>query len=119
MTDHHLPGATLPEADAILNPNLPGDAFPSKNLAGVGVMFYLLAGACARSLREERLVRSRGISEPNLAEYLDIVALGTVADMVPLDHNNRVLVAEGLRAHPRRPLHPRHPRTAWNWASAT
>ena len=96
VTDHHLPGATLPEADAILNPNLPGDAFPSKSLAGVGVVFYLLVALRAR-LRESGWFARRGIAEPNLAEYLDIVALGTVADMVTLDRNNRVLVAEGLR----------------------
>ncbi|MGB9429283.1 MAG: single-stranded-DNA-specific exonuclease RecJ [Gammaproteobacteria bacterium] len=95
VTDHHLPGATLPEADAILNPNLPGDEFSSKCLAGVGVMFYLLLALRAR-LRADNWFGSRGISEPNLAEFLDIVALGTVADLVPLDHNNRVLVAQGL-----------------------
>lgn len=96
VTDHHLPGATLPAADAILNPNLKGDAFPSKHLAGVGVVFYLLMALRAQ-LRESGWFASRGIQEPNLAEYLDIVALGTVADMVQLDRNNRVLVAEGLR----------------------
>ncbi|HEV2111410.1 MAG TPA: single-stranded-DNA-specific exonuclease RecJ [Gammaproteobacteria bacterium] len=96
VTDHHLPGATLPEADAILNPNLRGDGFPSKHLAGVGVVFYLLMALRAR-LREAGWFAARGLAEPNLAEYLDIVALGTVADMVQLDHNNRVLVAEGLR----------------------
>jgi single-stranded-DNA-specific exonuclease len=96
VTDHHLPGATLPEADAILNPNLPGDAFPSKSLAGVGVVFYLLAALRAH-LNDTGWFTQRGIVAPNLAEYLDIVALGTVADMVSLDHNNRVLVTEGLR----------------------
>jgi single-stranded-DNA-specific exonuclease len=96
VTDHHLPGATLPEADAILNPNLPGDAFPSKSLAGVGVVFYLLMALRAQ-LRESGWFAQRGIPEPNLAEHLDLVALGTVADMVALDRNNRVLVAEGLR----------------------
>ncbi len=95
VTDHHLPGPELPDADAILNPNLPGDAFPSKHLAGVGVMFYLLLALRAR-LRADNWFVSRGIPEPNLAEYLDIVALGTVADLVPLDHNNRVLVTQGL-----------------------
>ena len=95
VTDHHLPGATLPQADAILNPNLPGDGFPSKCLAGVGVMFYLLLALRAH-LREANCFRDRSIREPNLAELLDIVALGTVADLVPLDHNNRVLVAQGL-----------------------
>ena len=95
ITDHHLPGATLPEADAILNPNLPGDEFPSKCLCGAGVMFYLLLALRAR-LRSVSWFVERGIPEPNLAEFLDIVALGTVADLVPLDHNNRVLVAQGL-----------------------
>ncbi|HEY1771953.1 MAG TPA: single-stranded-DNA-specific exonuclease RecJ [Gammaproteobacteria bacterium] len=96
VTDHHLPGATLPEADAILNPNLPGDAFPSKTLAGVGVVFYLLAALRAH-LHDSGWFTARGIAAPNLAEHLDLVALGTVADMVGLDHNNRVLVTEGLR----------------------
>ncbi|HLW73930.1 MAG TPA: DHHA1 domain-containing protein, partial [Gammaproteobacteria bacterium] len=86
----------LPAADAILNPNLPGDAFPSKSLAGVGVVFYLLTALRAR-LRAQGWFEKRGLPEPNLAEHLDLVALGTVADMVPLDHNNRMLVAEGLR----------------------
>ncbi|HKV96684.1 MAG TPA: single-stranded-DNA-specific exonuclease RecJ [Gammaproteobacteria bacterium] len=95
VTDHHLPGATLPDADAILNPNLPGDGFPSKCLAGVGVTFYLLLALRAH-LRESGWFTQRAIPEPNLAEFLDIVALGTVADLVPLDHNNRVLVAQGL-----------------------
>ncbi|MGA9855985.1 MAG: single-stranded-DNA-specific exonuclease RecJ [Gammaproteobacteria bacterium] len=95
VTDHHLPGIELPDADAILNPNLPGDAFPSKHLAGVGVMFYLLLALRAQ-LRADDWFIKRGIMELNLAEYLDIVALGTVADLVPLDHNNRVLVAQGL-----------------------
>ncbi|MGE5624822.1 MAG: single-stranded-DNA-specific exonuclease RecJ [Bacillota bacterium] len=96
VTDHHLPGAVLPKADAILNPNLPGDAFPSKALAGVGVVFYLLMALRAH-LRETGWFTKQGIPEPNLAESLDLVALGTVADMVPLDQNNRRLVAEGLR----------------------
>ncbi|MGA9852356.1 MAG: single-stranded-DNA-specific exonuclease RecJ [Gammaproteobacteria bacterium] len=95
VTDHHLPGTGLPIADAILNPNLPGDGFPSKALAGVGVMFYLLLALRAH-LRASGWFESQAIPEPNLAEFLDIVALGTVADLVPLDHNNRVLVAQGL-----------------------
>lgn len=86
VTDHHLPGAELPAADAIVNPNLPGDGFPSKALAGVGVAFYVLAALRTR-LGREKLV---------LADLLDLVALGTVADVVPLDHNNRILVAQGL-----------------------
>lgn len=95
VTDHHLPGAELPAADAILNPNLPGDGFPSKSLAGVGVVFYLLMALRAH-LRAQGWFESRGIAQPNLADFLDIVALGTVADLVALDHNNRVLVAQGL-----------------------
>ncbi len=94
VTDHHLPGDTLPEADAIVNPNCPGDRFGSKNLAGVGVMFYLL-GAVRGRLREMGWF-GRSRPEPNLARLLDLVALGTVADLVPLDHNNRVLVRQGL-----------------------
>lgn len=94
VTDHHLPGERLPEADAIVNPNTPGDAFPSKHLAGVGVMFYLLGGLRAQ-LRERGWFGPRR-PEPNLAQWLDLVALGTVADLVPLDHNNRVLVRQGL-----------------------
>ncbi len=94
VTDHHLPGPTLPVADAIVNPNLPGDAFPSKALAGVGVMFYLLL-ALRAALRQRGAWAGQG--EPDLTELLDRVALGTVADLVPLDYNNRVLVEAGLR----------------------
>jgi single-stranded-DNA-specific exonuclease len=90
VTDHHLPAETLPRADAIVNPNQPGDDFPSKNIAGVGVAFYLLL-ALRAYLREEQ-----GEQGPNLAQLLDLVALGTVADVVPLDPVNRVLVAQGL-----------------------
>ncbi len=93
VTDHHLTGATLPDADAIVNPNVPGDPFPSKSLAGVGVMFYLLLATRAR-------MRSRGAfgaSDPDLSSLLDLVALGTVADLVPLDENNRTLVSAGLK----------------------
>ena len=96
ITDHHLPGHELPAADAIVNPNLPGDAFPSKHLAGVGVIFYVLLALRAR-LREVGWFRKEAVPEPNLAQLLDLVALGTVADLVPLDHNNRILVAQGLR----------------------
>ena len=92
ITDHHLPGESLPPADALVNPNRPGDGFPSKCLAGVGVMFYVLGALRAR--RRERFAGSAG---PNLASLLDLVALGTVADVVPLDHNNRILVEQGLR----------------------
>jgi len=94
VTDHHLPGDELPPADAIVNPNCPGDAFPSKALAGVGVMFYLLGRL--RQVLRERGWFGRARREPNLAHFLDLVALGTVADLVPLDHNNRILVRQGI-----------------------
>lgn len=94
ITDHHLPGETLPAASAIVNPNQPGCEFPSKYLAGVGVAFYLLSAVRAQ-LRESGWFEQR--AEPNLANYLDLVALGTIADVVPLDYNNRVLVHEGIR----------------------
>ncbi len=93
VTDHHLPGARLPEADALVNPRLPGDRFPSKALAGVGVAFYLLAALRARMRAAGRLPAGGG---PRLAALLDLVALGTVADLVSLDANNRVLVEQGL-----------------------
>ncbi|MEP6940624.1 MAG: single-stranded-DNA-specific exonuclease RecJ [Rudaea sp.] len=96
VTDHHLPGQTLPAADAMINPNLEADAFPSKALAGVGVMFYLLLALRAR-LRERGWFGERGIAEPDLSCLLDLVALGTVADLVPLDRNNRILVEAGLK----------------------
>lgn len=95
ITDHHLPGDTLPEAAAIVNPNVPGDPFPSKALAGVGVMFYLLSQVRA-SLEQMNWFEGRR-KAPNLGRWLDLVALGTVADMVPLDHNNRILVQAGLQ----------------------
>ncbi|WP_339487426.1 single-stranded-DNA-specific exonuclease RecJ [Pseudomonas sp. EL_65y_Pfl2_R95] len=95
VTDHHLPGPELPAADAIVNPNQPGCEFPSKALAGVGVMFYVLLALRAR-LRVIGWFTQRGIQEPNLAELLDLVALGSVADVVPLDANNRILVHQGL-----------------------
>lgn len=95
ITDHHLPGAVLPEADAIVNPNQPGDAFASKHLAGVGVMFYVLLALRAR-LREEGWFTRRGLADPNLAQLLDLVALGTVADVAALDYNNRIMVSQGL-----------------------
>ena len=94
VTDHHLPGDTLPRASAIVDPNQPGCGFASKHLAGVGVMFYVML-----ALRAE--LRRRGVfaqrEEPNLAGLLDLVALGTVADVVPLDRNNRILVGQGLK----------------------
>jgi single-stranded-DNA-specific exonuclease len=94
ITDHHLPAAQLPAATCIVNPNQPGCNFPSKNLAGVGVMFYVLL-----ALRAELRARGwfDGRDEPNLADLLDLVALGTVADVVRLDDNNRILVSQGLR----------------------
>jgi single-stranded-DNA-specific exonuclease len=95
VTDHHLPGAQLPNADAIVNPNQPGCEFPSKNLAGVGVIFYVM-NALRAELRQIGWFEENGITEPNMANFLDLVALGTVADVVPLDHNNRILVAQGL-----------------------
>jgi len=93
VTDHHLPGAQLPAARVIVNPNQPGCTFPSKNLAGVGVMFYVLA--CLRALLRERGAFAGGAG-PRLDDLLDLVALGTVADLVPLDRNNRILVQAGL-----------------------
>lgn len=94
VTDHHLPGDALPDAACIINPNQPGCAFPSKHLAGVGVAFYLML-----ALRSELRARGAydGKPEPNLTELLDLVALGTVADLVRLDDNNRILVEQGLR----------------------
>ncbi|MBU3894465.1 single-stranded-DNA-specific exonuclease RecJ [Serratia rhizosphaerae] len=95
VTDHHLPGETLPAAEAIVNPNLRGCVFPSKALAGVGVAFYLMLALRAR-LRDSGWFEQRALAMPNLAELLDLVALGTVADVVPLDANNRILVYQGL-----------------------
>jgi single-stranded-DNA-specific exonuclease len=94
VTDHHLPGDHLPEADAIVNPNVQGDGFPSKALAGVGVMFYVLLALRAH-LREQGWFAAK--AEPDLSVLLDLVALGTVADLVPLDYNNRVLVDAGMK----------------------
>ncbi len=96
ITDHHLPGLELPPADAIVNPNQPGCGFPSKALAGVGVVFYVMA-ALRSALRDAGWFAKAGIVEPNLAGLLDLVALGTVADVVTLDRNNRILVNEGLK----------------------
>ena len=95
ITDHHLPGDSLPTADVIVNPNQPDCQFSSKSLAGVGVMFYVLSAVRA-ALRERGWFSAEGIKEPNLGDALDLVALGTVADVVPLDRNNRILVAAGL-----------------------
>ncbi len=96
ITDHHLPGAQLPAADAIVNPNLPDDGFASKHLAGVGVIFYVMLALRAR-LRERGWFAERGQEEPKLADLLDLVALGTVADVAQLDRNNRILVEQGVR----------------------
>jgi len=96
ITDHHLPAESLPDADAIINPNQQGDTFPSKNLAGVGVIFYLMLSTKSR-LHQQSYFKENKLLEPNLTELLDLVALGTVADVVPLDQNNRILVEQGLR----------------------
>ncbi len=96
VTDHHLPGANLPEATVIINPNQHGDEFASKHLAGVGVMFYVLLALRAR-LREQGWFEARALPVPHLAALLDLVALGTIADVVRLDYNNRILVHQGLR----------------------
>jgi single-stranded-DNA-specific exonuclease len=96
VTDHHLPPEELPAADAIVNPNLQDDEFPSKALAGVGVIFYVMVALRTR-LRGLEWFKSKGIAEPNMADYLDLVALGTIADLVPLDYNNRILVQNGLQ----------------------
>jgi len=95
ITDHHLPGSELPNAAAIVDPNRPGDAFPGKSTAGVGVAFYLLAALRARLRTQAWFGADRPV--PNLAEFLDLVALGTVADVAVLDRNNRILVEQGLR----------------------
>lgn len=96
ITDHHLPGATTPDADAIVNPNQHGCEFQSKCIAGVGVIFYVMSALRSR-LREINWFVRQQIVEPNLADLLDLVALGTVADVVPLDRNNRILVDAGLK----------------------
>ena len=95
ITDHHLPGDELPDADAIVNPNLIDDEFPSGNIAGVGVIFYVLMALRGR-LREQHWFDNQNIPQPNLAQLLDFVALGTVADVVALDQVNRILVHQGL-----------------------
>ena len=97
ITDHHLPGAELPSADAIVNPHQPGCPFEGKNLAGVGVVFYLLMALRQRLRAQDWFSGPNKPAEPNLAQWLDLVALGTVADLVPLDRINRVLVEQGLR----------------------
>ena len=103
VTDHHLPGDELPAAAAIVNPNQPGCPFPSKSIAGVGVMFYVML-ALRAELRRRGAFTDR--PEPNLAELLDLVALGTVADVVTLDRNNRIFVAQGLARIRQRRMQP-------------
>ncbi|MGZ0722575.1 single-stranded-DNA-specific exonuclease RecJ [Kluyvera cryocrescens] len=95
VTDHHLPGDTLPDADAMVNPNLADCPFPSKSLAGVGVAFYLMLVLC-NHLKAKGWFEACGIAVPKIVEFLDLVALGTVADVVPLDTNNRILTWQGL-----------------------
>ncbi len=105
VTDHHLPGEQIPDADAIVNPNVADDEFPSGNIAGVGVIFYVLMALRSR-LREKKWFEKQNIQQPNLAQLLDFVALGTVADVVALDQVNRIFVHQGLlrirsgQAHP-------------------
>jgi len=96
ITDHHLPGAELPDACAIVNPNQPGCGFSEKATCGVGVIFYVMT-ALRRALDEQNWFEQRGLAKPNLASLLDLVALGTVADVVPLEQNNRTLVYQGLQ----------------------
>ena len=96
VTDHHLAGDCLPDAAAIVNPNQPGCEFASKVMAGVGVIYYVMI-ALRRRLQQDGWFEKQSLAVPNLAAVLDIVALGTVADVVPLDHNNRILVAQGLK----------------------
>ncbi|EHH3657107.1 single-stranded-DNA-specific exonuclease RecJ [Vibrio parahaemolyticus] len=96
VTDHHLPGQVLPEVDAMVNPNLDSCAFPSKALAGVGVAFYLMMALCVH-MRKHNWFAQQCMQEPKLMELIDLVALGTVADVVPLDENNRILVHQGLQ----------------------
>ena len=95
VTDHHLPAEILPKACAIVNPNQKGDGFDSKSIAGVGVIFYVML-ALRRRLIDNGFFKERGVAEPNMAQCLDLVALGTVADVVALDQNNRILVHQGV-----------------------
>ena len=96
VTDHHLPPEVLPDAHAIVNPNRADCDFPSKNICGVGVIFYVMTGLCRR-LQKEGWFEQHSLTVPNMANYLDLVALGTVADVVPLDRTNRILVDQGVR----------------------
>ena len=95
ITDHHLPAETLPNACAIVNPNQVGDKFPSKSIAGVGVIFYVML-ALRRQLVDSNWFKEKSIAEPNMAQFLDLVTLGTIADVVALDKNNRILINQGL-----------------------
>ena len=105
VTDHHLPGRVAAGRGCIVNPNAPGEAFASKSLAGVGVAFYVMAALTRAHAR--RALRCRPAGDTNPAQLLDLVALGTVADVVPLDYNNRILVAQGLLRIRARPLRGR------------
>jgi len=96
VTDHHLPPAVLPEADAIVNPNRVDCQFEGKNLCGAGVIFYVMTGVC-RELQRDGWYQKNNLPAPRMAELLDLVAVGTVADVVPLDRNNRILIEQGLR----------------------
>ncbi len=96
VTDHHLPGDELPDADVIVNPNSPGESFPDKSLAGVGVIFYVMA-ALVKHLTTSGWFERSAIEQPRMGDWLDLVALGTVADVVPLTRNNRIIVEQGLR----------------------
>jgi len=96
VTDHHLPDEVLPRAAALINPRIPGATFPSINIAGVGVIFFVMV-AVRQHMEKRGWFEQQGITRPNMATYLDLVAVGTVADVVPLDHTNRVLVSQGLR----------------------
>ena len=114
ITDHHLPGEDIPTAEVIVNPNLPGDRFQSKNLAGVGVIFYVMLAVRAR-LRQLGWFKQSNLAEPNMSQFLDLVALGTVADVVPLDQNNRILVQQGSTAYQSWTGLPRHSGPAHGW----
>lgn len=96
VTDHHLPPAVLPEADAIVNPNRIDCEFAGKNLCGAGVIFYVMTGLC-RKLQRDGWYAQRNLEVPRMADFLDLVSVGTVADVVPLDRNNRILIEQGLR----------------------
>lgn len=96
VTDHHLPPEVLPDAHAIVNPNRIDCNFPAKNICGVGVIFYVMTGLCRR-LQKHNWFEKQSLTVPNMADYLDLVALGTVADVVPLDRTNRILIDQGIK----------------------